>query len=224
MLESTVGRLNHAAYAIPNSRHFLGRLHRASERAKAAGLVKLSDTQVDCIILWEKFLDDAVEGISLNRVVCRWPTRVVRVDAYPQGMGGYCMQSGFAWRLKLEPNLIGRGSLNSLEFLAALVGVMVEHQFGETWRADDVLLCQGGSLSATGWKARSSFGDECPLHLASARMLASYLTEHGIPHYAQWFPGKENSVADALFQIIALPETITSCIGNLLRLLPKTQQ
>ncbi|KAI2499964.1 hypothetical protein MHU86_14538 [Fragilaria crotonensis] len=242
MLESTVGRLNHAAYVIPNARHFLGRLYRASERAKAVGSVKLSDAQVDDIILWEKFLNDAVTGISLNRVVCRWPTRVVRVDACPQGMGGYCMQSGFAWRLKLEPDLIGRGSLNSLEFLAALVGVMVEHQFGDPWRADDVLLCQGDSSSATGWIAHSSFGDECPLHLVIARMLASYLMEHEMPHYAQWFPGKENSIADVLsrdfhltdsaltsklfelfspqltssFQIITLPEAITTCVGNLL--------
>ena len=71
-----------------------------------------------------------------------------------------------------------------------------------------------------------------------------------MPHYAQWFPGKENSIADALsrdfhltntdltsklfelfspqltssFQIIPLPEAITTCVGNLLRLLPKTQQ
>ena len=31
-LESTVGRLSHAAYVVPNSRHFLGRFCRASER------------------------------------------------------------------------------------------------------------------------------------------------------------------------------------------------
>ena len=33
-LESTIRRLSHAAYAVPNSRHFLGQLYRASERAK----------------------------------------------------------------------------------------------------------------------------------------------------------------------------------------------
>lgn len=126
--------------------------------------MRLSDSQVDDIVLWEKFLDDSWEGISLNRVVCRWPTRVVRVDACPQGMGGYCLQRGLAWRIKFEPDLLGRGSLNSLEFLLALVGVMVEHQFGSTWQPCDVLLCQGDSLSATGSIARSSFGDECPLH------------------------------------------------------------
>jgi hypothetical protein len=34
-LETMIGRLNHAAYVVPNSRPFLGRLYRASERARA---------------------------------------------------------------------------------------------------------------------------------------------------------------------------------------------
>ena len=41
-LESTIGRLSHAAYVVPNSRHFLGRLYRACERAKANGSVRLT--------------------------------------------------------------------------------------------------------------------------------------------------------------------------------------
>jgi hypothetical protein len=41
-------------------------------------------------------------------------------------------------------------------------------------------------------------GDECPLYLAIARSFASYVTEHEICHYSQWFPCKEISVADAL--------------------------
>ena len=95
-------------------------------------------------------------------------------------------------------DLIGRGSLNLLEFIAALVGVVVEHQLGSAWQDCNVLSCQGDSLSATGWIAGSSFGNECPLHLAIARRLASYLMEHSLAPYTQWFAGKKNSVADAL--------------------------
>ena len=178
-LESTVVRLSHAAYVVPNSRHFLGRLYRASERAKVHGSVKLSQSQWDDIGLWKGFLDSALLGVSINRLVARWPTRIVRVDACPQGIGGYGLQSGIAWRIKLDPNLIGRGSLNSLEFLAALVGVWVENELGPSFGADDVLLCQGDSSSATGWLAKSSFGDECPLQLAIARSMAGYLNEIG---------------------------------------------
>jgi hypothetical protein len=249
-LESTIGRLNHAAYVVPNSRHFLGRLYRASERAKVNGSVRLSNSQWDDLGLWEQFLDDALRGVSINRLVARWPTRIVRVDACPQGIGGYGLQSGVAWRLHLEPDLIGRGSLNSLEFLAALVGVWVEHELASAIGNDEVLLCQGDSSSATGWLAKSSFGDECPLQLAISRSMASYLNERSIAHYSQWFPGKENSVADVLsrdfslddsevvsliserfphqipqsFRIVHLSTTMISGVGDLLRLLPKTQQ
>ena len=197
-LETTIGRLNHAAYVVPNSRPFLGRLYRASERAQTCGSVKLSDSQIADLELWEVFLDAAAKGILINRLVFRWPTRIVRVDACPQGMGGYGLQSGVAWHLLLPPDWIGRGSLKCLEFLAALVGVWMEHQFGGPWVEDDVLLCQGDSSSATGWIARSSFGDKCPLHLAIARTMAQYMIDHELTHYSQWFPGKENSVADVL--------------------------
>ena len=249
-LESTIGRLSHAAFVVPNARPFMGRLYRANERAQEYGSVRLSQSQVDDLALWERFLDSAARGISINRLVYRWPTRVVRVDACPQGIGGYGLQSGVAWRLKLEPDLIGRGSLNALEFLAALVGVWVEHQLGPAFADSDVLLCQGDSSSATGWISKSSFGDECPLLLAIARELAAYMDDHGIAHYSQWFPGKENSVADVLsrdfvlnndevvslivqrfptqvppkFRLVQLPEQITTNVGRLLRLQPKTQQ
>jgi hypothetical protein len=41
-------------------------------------------------------------------------------------MGGYCLQSGIAWRFQLPESLLGRATLNALEFLAAFVGVLVE--------------------------------------------------------------------------------------------------
>jgi hypothetical protein len=128
--ETTIGRLNHAAYVVPNARPFLGRLYRASERAQECGSVRLSNSQVEDLKLWTAFVDAAAEKISINRLVFRWPSRIVRVDACPHGMGGYGLQSEVAWRLLLPPDWIGRGSLNCLEFLAALVGVWVEHQVG----------------------------------------------------------------------------------------------
>ena len=69
-------------------------------------------------------------------------------------MGGYCMQSGIAWHVCLGPDLIRQGTLNSLEYFA---------------------VCQGDISLATGWIARSSFGDERPLHLmAIAQMMAFF--------------------------------------------------
>ena len=60
-LESTIGLLNHAACVVPNSRHFLGCLYRASERVKVhCRFVKLSESQWDDLCLWREFLDDAL--------------------------------------------------------------------------------------------------------------------------------------------------------------------
>ena len=94
-------------------------------------------------------------------------------------------------------------------------------------------------------------GDKCPLYLAIARSFASYVTEHKICHYSQWFPCKEISVADAFlsrdfdlsdvdvasfvrdcftnqipqhFCLVRLPAVVITNVGNLLRQLPRTLQ
>ena len=249
-LEKTLGRLSHAAYVVPYSRHFMGRLYKACERSKRSGKTRLTNPQRDDLSLWRSFLRRAAQGISINRLVCRWPTRIVRVDACPQGIGGYGLQSGIAWRYQLPEDLAGRATLNTLEFLAAFVGMVVEFREGKKWSPVlDVLLSQGDSTSAAGWLAKSSFDDNCPLHLTIARSFADFCLTHEIDHYTQWFPGRENKVADILsrdfaldddevtslirkhgspfvpqnFRIIPLQPALISQIGDWLRLLPKTQ-
>ncbi|KAI2489506.1 hypothetical protein MHU86_25083 [Fragilaria crotonensis] len=89
----------------------------------------------------------------------------------------------------------GAATLNTLEFLAAFVGMIVEFHEGAAWTDEDVLLSQGDSTSAAGWLAKSNFNDDCPLHLTIARAFADFCLTHEIDHYTQWFPGKENKLA-----------------------------
>ena len=182
-LVTLLGRLNNASYVIPYARHFTGRLYKARKRAEAKGTVTLSGPQLDNLVLWKRFLQHAAEGISINRLVCRWPTRIGRVVACPQGMGGYCLQSGIAWRFQLPESLLGRATLNALEFLAAFVGVLVEVSCGAEWTDADVILSHGDSVSAAKWLASSSFDDDCPTHLAIARSFADFCLSRGIDHY-----------------------------------------
>ncbi|KAI2495700.1 hypothetical protein MHU86_18831 [Fragilaria crotonensis] len=169
----------------------MGRLYKACERSKRSGKTRLTNPQRDDLSLWRSFLRRAAQGISINRLVCRWPTRIVRVDACPQGIGGYGLQSGIAWRYQLPEDLAGRATLNTLEFLAAFVGMVVEFREGKKWSpVSDVLLSQGDSTSAAGWLAKSSFDDNCPLHLTIARSFADFCLTHEIDHYTQWFPGE----------------------------------
>jgi hypothetical protein len=248
-LETLMGRLSHASYVIPYARHFTGRLYKACERERQNGSARLTRMQLEDLELWRKFLRKAANGIPINKLVCRWPTRIVRVDACPQGMGGYCLESGIAWRYLLPESLLGRATLNSLEFLAAFVELLVEHGAGRKRSNADVMLSQGDSRSAAGWLAKSTFDDDCPMHLALARHLPTSASQNDIVHYTQWFPGTKNNVADVLsrnfalndeevtklihnncspfvpqhLRIIPLQPTIISQIGDLLRRLPKTQ-
>jgi hypothetical protein len=248
-LETLMGRLSHASYLIPYARHFTGRLYKACKRARRNGSARLTHMQLEDLELWLKFLRKAADGISINKLVCRWLTRIVRVDACPRGMGGYCLQSGIAWRYLLPKSLLGRATLNSLEFLAAFLGQLAEHSARRKWSNADVMLCQGDSRSAAGWLAKSTLDDDCPMHLALARQFANFCITNNIVHFTQWLPGKKNNVADVLswdfalndeevtklirnncspfvpqhFRIIPLQPTIISRIGDLLHRLPKTQ-
>ncbi len=214
-LETLMGRLNHASYVIPYARHFTGRLYKACERARQSGSARLTRMQLEDLELWRKFLRKSVDGISINKLVCRWPMRIVRVNACPQGMGSYCLESGIAWRYLLPESLLGRATLNLLEFLAAFVGLLVEYGAGRKWSTADVMLSQGDSKSAAGWLAKSTFEDNCPMHLALARQFADFCITNDIIHYTQWFPGKKNSVADVLSRDFALNDKeVTKLICN----------
>ena len=98
--------------------------------------------------------------------------------------------------------------MNSLEFLAALIGIWVENELGSAFEPDDVLLCQGDSSSATGWLAKSSFGDECPLLLAISRLMAGYLNKTESRTTPSGFPGRRTRLS------IRFPVTFTSATSS----------
>jgi hypothetical protein len=59
-------------------------------------------------------------------------------------------------------------------------------------------------MSAAGWLAKSSFGDECcPLHLARTLADFCFMDKINCSSTHQWFQGRENKVADMLLQDFA---------------------
>jgi hypothetical protein len=73
-LHPLVGRLNHAAYVIPLSRHFLGRLRQRLHFVQNnRQQVTLSDQEVADLVLWTPFLSAARAGISMTRLTLRRP-------------------------------------------------------------------------------------------------------------------------------------------------------
>jgi len=60
------------------------------------------------------------------------------------------------------------------------------------------------STTSEGWTRKTNFKEDredpiqATVRIQVAREHATRLMEHGIKDYSQWFPGKENDVADAL--------------------------
>jgi hypothetical protein len=212
-LEITIGRLNHAGFIIPLARHFLSRLRTALFAAQHRRWTTLRQPQQDDLRLWLRFLRSAHDGISLNLISCRRPTRLLRTDACLHGIGGYSLNTGTAWRWELPLNLRDRATLNTLEFLSSYVGIYLEREYGNV-EPLEVLLAQTDSTSAAGWLRKSNFdADIQPLHLVIAREMATLVMEGGFGLYSQWFPGDQNDVADSLSRDTDLhPDTLTQLL------------
>jgi hypothetical protein len=202
-LESTVGRLNHAAYVIPMSRHFLNRIrNRIKRRRPKKQRIDLHQSELDDLTLWLDFLDQARVGISLNRITIRQPTRISWSDACPYGIGGYNL-SGFAWRIRIPPTspLLGDKRFNNLfEFIGMAVNVWVECL--DTSHDSGCILAIGDNTSAIGWLFSSGKMPTDSLTFKAvqvvARKVARLILGSGHCLASQHLKGELNIVSDLL--------------------------
>ena len=253
-LESTIGRLNHVGYLIPTARHFLSRLRKLQKKAQFRRHTPIPNLVLEDIKLWGDFLRKANEGISMNLITFRKPTHTYRSDACEHGLGGFSEQ-GFAWRWEIPQKLRGRAHINLLEFLASIVCIWIDA--AEDRISDEsCLLSMGDSTTATGWMRRSNFqpvdesDTDTTAKLNAARTLAKIVQDQNSCLYSQWFPGKENVLADSLsrdhhfspthlttflhlhipqqlpknFQLVPLRQEINSWLCSLLAKMPEKQE
>ena len=254
-LESTIGRLTHLSLVVPHVHHFLSRIRELHTQAKRNSHRNIHITQIciDDMKLMQTFLDRARTGIDMNLITYRKPTHVYRSDSCPAGIGGYS-HHGFAWRYYLPSILLFRASNNLLEHLAAVITPWIDVIAGRLTKGDCALSMTDSSTSA-GWMRKSNFREEDdPLQAAArievARSHARRYMNHEIRDYSQWFPGKDNEVADSLsrdmhlsddeltshiltnfssqvphtFHIVPLPNEIVSWMTSLLLTLPVKPQ
>jgi hypothetical protein len=64
----------------------------------------------------------------MNLLTFRRPTNIIISDACPDGMGGFRIKTGKAWRYKLPEN--HKLHNNTLEWLANVVTILTEHITG----------------------------------------------------------------------------------------------
>ena len=92
-LESLIGKLVHAAYVIPLSRHFLSlfwdHLNSIMKEKNIKHPLRLSKEEIEDTMLWDVLPEQAHQGISMNGLVLRNPTHMEFSDSLPLGLGGF---------------------------------------------------------------------------------------------------------------------------------------
>jgi hypothetical protein len=204
--ETTVGRLNHVAYAIPLSRHFLNRVRlRLKARKHKNQELSLTQDELDDFELWLVFLAQVRKGISMNQITIRRPTKICWSDSCPFGIGGFLL-SGRAWRIRIPDSSPIHGfdiANNVLEFLRMMVTIwLVLIECDETNCEQDCILALGDNTSAVGWLFKSGklpFDSPHykPVQLIS-RKLARLLTDSSHCLASQHIKGNKNTVSNLL--------------------------
>ena len=100
-LETTIGRLNHAAHTISQARYFINYIQQLLERCKKHVSQTLNKNERQDLHIWIHILHHfSQNGININNITFTKPTKTTISDAYEHGMGGYSLE-GLAWRYDL---------------------------------------------------------------------------------------------------------------------------
>ena len=215
-LARLLGRLQHTTFVLQEGCHFLNRIRTAKMRAEANKSTRLNKETRRDLELWKAFLAKAHRGIDINLLVAREPDYIIRTDACEHGLGGFSLTTGRAWRYGLPEDAQNQKSINYLEFLACITGIIVSLHEGEG-ASGDCFLSLGDNTSSLGWLRKSNFAADGhqASHSALAREFALLVAEYGVGHFSQWFPGKENEVADILSRDqVATDKQLTSHINS----------
>ena len=207
-IESLVERLGHASYAVSLTRHFMDRLQRtiAKSDTRKSSSVILSPEAIEDMTLWETFLLRAHQGISINLLVTRQPSRLCWSDACPFGIGGYSLTTGSAWRVRIPKSTVihGHPGINNLlEFLGMVVNVWLECKHCTAMGDKHAcILALGDNTSALGWlhKSASLAANYVAhaAHLTTTRHLATVVLQADCCIASQHIRGVHNVVADLL--------------------------
>jgi hypothetical protein len=205
-LESTLGRLNHVAFIIPLSRHFLTKLRfRLNRRRHKKQQISLQTEEVADLDLWQRFLSKANNGISMNQVTIRRPSKLAWSDSCPFGIGGFLL-SGRAWRVRIPESSPIYGvdiQNNVLEFLGMVITVWLAiFDCAERGSHQDCILAIGDNTSAIGWLYKSSRLKPGSLYYKPvqliARQLARLIIDSSHCLASQHIKGDQNTVSDLL--------------------------
>ena len=118
------------------------------------------------------------------------------------------MDKGFAWRFKIPEELCFRASNNLLEYIASIITPWVDMLAGQL-NQEDCALSMTDSSTSESWLRKTNFREftgvdanpvQASVRIETACHHAMLFLNAGIKEYFQWFPGRENNVANALLR------------------------
>jgi hypothetical protein len=199
-----IGQLGHLGFVIPWVYHFLSHLWTLLAQARNKRTIKIDKACMSNLELMLRVLDKAKGGIDMNLLAFCASDQIYYSDSCPAGLRGYSNQ-GFAQWYHIPNKLLFRGTNNLLEYLAAIITLWINLINGRLHKGD-CALSMTDSLTAKGWMRKTNVietGDDAiqaAMRVDTARHYACIFMDGNIKGQSQWFPGKENSIADALSQ------------------------
>ena len=195
-IESLIGRLNYAGFVIPHARYFINRIRYLHQRCVKYGPQPVNPSVKQDMLLWKEFLKYAGNGISINLLTyTTWDCQIF-TDASELGIGGYNPHTGIGWRYKL-PQWTSNLHINSIEFLAALVGLWVDLLHSPCLHKR--MLCMTDSSSALAWLHKGNFNPvDQKVHESISRKLTRVMMDNQAALYSQHVKGSHNVIADSL--------------------------
>ena len=194
--------MTNASSILPMAKHFLQRLCFFQSKMSKFKSYTLNKTLIEDLNFCLRLLERTKDGISLNAVSFRLHNICYFEDACNHGLGGWNHLGDF-YDFFILPELLGRAHINELEFLACVIHPWIDI-FRRRISKGDCIFIMRDSTTAMGWLHKSKYREEGEtaerhaIRLKTARKLAERVTDNGLTLYSQWFPGKDNILADSL--------------------------
>ncbi len=154
ILETLMGKLNHAAFVILFSRYFLNRPRHSQNLAEKYGPQKLSEGTCKDLELFKEFLAImSTSSLPISNITFSLPDYVCWSDASSYRLGGF-NHEGLARQWEISQDAIGTISTNLQEFIALVVTITLSLKDKEK---DSKILAFTNKSSALGWLHKASF-------------------------------------------------------------------
>jgi len=147
------------------------------------------------------------EGVSTDNLTFTKITTHLITDACEYGIGGFNIDTGFAWRHKLPLWMTKSFHINLIEFIASVVAIWLELLQNKSIKHPKILALSDNS-STIGWLYKSNFNVKTqPGHDKVARKLANLLLDSEASIESQHIKGTHNVIADSLSRDHHIKET-----------------